>query len=95
MEDDLAVVHAGIAVPEARSAFPEGLDLRAFQDDARLEFLLDLVIVESLPVGRDRLFRALFRHGESTILRAATKGDSAGVRSAGACHTFRPPFLSF
>ena len=52
-EPELAVVDPGVGLAQLGFALPEGLDLGALEDDARLERLEEFVLTAGAPVRGD------------------------------------------
>ena len=60
VQEHLSVVHAGIAVPQIHEAVTEGFDLRSAQKNPGFEPVLDVIVVERLPVGSDDFLAFIF-----------------------------------
>ena len=59
VQEHLPALHGAEGVPQVDGPQPDGLYLGARQLDARLELVLNEIVVERLPVGGDLLHRLL------------------------------------
>ena len=73
LEPELAALAARVRLGDRRPALPQRLDLRTGQDDARLEALLDVIVVTRAAVAGDGLLSS----GCGLMVRLRRRGSDA------------------
>jgi hypothetical protein len=89
-EPGLTALDPGVGVAQVDLAAADALDLRAREDEARLERVVDVVLVTGLAVEGDRLFRQ--GNGSLEAANGAGAGERRGRRSKRAGRTNAGPF---
>src|SRR5262245_2102638 len=69
VEESLGTFHTGVTILEVHAPLSDGLDLGPLKHDARLELLLNEVVVVGLAIRSDRFFEPVlvFPHSGVTL----------------------------